>query len=836
MTCTSPCARDIDTNPALAGCAPARNLCLKVAADPEAPLAVAVTGPGGSGKTATLDVLAALYRHAGLPVTREPDRDGAVILVDDAQELDDASLEALREVATERAARLVVAYRPWPRPPALSTLGAVLGRMHPPVVLGHLPRAGVVDRLTLLLGSCPTDEVSAGIHRITGGLPLFVDSVAPLLRSGNPIQAVPPNLVEVLRHDLDRLSPAVRGLLLAAALGSAPDTEALAALLDVRSTELVDLVEAARATGLVAEDGQLIPLASRAILDMTPTLAVHAMQQRLAAIHLSRNGSLVPTARSLLDTGASGPRVAAVLEAAADEALPESPHQAAEFYAAAARAGAPAPRLAARRAQAAALTGDLDSALRLADQVLTDEQAPERDRAVLVAAAVLAQRGSLARSAELYRWLGVAGLGVHASVAVPALVGVGALEEAKGMLDAEAARNHPPTVRSAAAELMASGILGTLTGAPAGALSHLTRASALLEPSGPAVLLPDTPAALTALAALHCGAPDVAESVLQRAISVELGGPAAATRHRLLLAWVTTTRGGSVATRDLPSSGDPLEPRDELFAAALDVASARRRGDRAELAATWPRAREAVLRYPVDLYVLHPLGELAVAAARLGERGWLTTHLADAEALLDRLGRPAFWAASLHWFGVQAAIAAESPREANRHTAALVRASANPYAVALATGARSWLRVLAGDVEPDSVIAAARGLQSVGLPWEAAQLAGQAAIRTPDRKAMSTLLNCARALSQPTAEPATPAQAPPAAEPAGPLSDRELEVAELVVAGLTYKQVGERLFISAKTVEHHVARIRQRLGCTTRSELIEELRALLAARRPPDQD
>jgi DNA-binding CsgD family transcriptional regulator len=54
-------------------------------------------------------------------------------------------------------------------------------------------------------------------------------------------------------------------------------------------------------------------------------------------------------------------------------------------------------------------------------------------------------------------------------------------------------------------------------------------------------------------------------------------------------------------------------------------------------------------------------------------------------------------------------------------------------------------------------------------------------------------------------------------------------VAELVVTGLTYKQIGERLFISAKTVEHHVAKMRRRLGCATRSELLTQLRTLLMA-------
>ena len=59
------------------------------------------------------------------------------------------------------------------------------------------------------------------------------------------------------------------------------------------------------------------------------------------------------------------------------------------------------------------------------------------------------------------------------------------------------------------------------------------------------------------------------------------------------------------------------------------------------------------------------------------------------------------------------------------------------------------------------------------------------------------------------------------------LSDREQEIGSLVLAGLTYKQIGEQLFISAKTVEHHVARIRDRLGVTTRNDLFGRLRALV---------
>ena len=48
------------------------------------------------------------------------------------------------------------------------------------------------------------------------------------------------------------------------------------------------------------------------------------------------------------------------------------------------------------------------------------------------------------------------------------------------------------------------------------------------------------------------------------------------------------------------------------------------------------------------------------------------------------------------------------------------------------------------------------------------------------------------------------------------------------MAGHTYREIGSRLYISAKTVEHHVSRMRHRLGAGTRSELLARLRAELA--------
>ena len=46
--------------------------------------------------------------------------------------------------------------------------------------------------------------------------------------------------------------------------------------------------------------------------------------------------------------------------------------------------------------------------------------------------------------------------------------------------------------------------------------------------------------------------------------------------------------------------------------------------------------------------------------------------------------------------------------------------------------------------------------------------------------------------------------------------------------GRTHREIGAELYISAKTVEHHVANVRQKLGATTRAELLAAIREELA--------
>lgn len=50
------------------------------------------------------------------------------------------------------------------------------------------------------------------------------------------------------------------------------------------------------------------------------------------------------------------------------------------------------------------------------------------------------------------------------------------------------------------------------------------------------------------------------------------------------------------------------------------------------------------------------------------------------------------------------------------------------------------------------------------------------------------------------------------------LTKREQEVLALLGHGLTNGEIGARLFISAKTVEHHVGRVLAKLGARSRAE------------------
>lgn len=813
--------------------ASSRELLAEIAAAPHAPLSAALVAPSQHGKSSLLRRITESYRHAGVPVSPvPPDAPGdGVLLVDDAHHLGEAELHAIREFALRPGARVVLACRPWPRPRALEAVLTVLGRIRAPLPLRPFEARRTAEFLTTRLDPPPGPGLVREWHAATGGVPgLLAGLVAGGSVATNPCTEPPAPVLATIRGEFDSLGLDAERLLLAVDTGVRWPLATLAGVLE-DGHDPVPAVESARAAGLLDATGRLLPLVRSAIRAVIPTDRRVEVYHRMVAVWLRQRGPVRPLAHALVENGMTGPDVGAVLHAAARETAREDPAAAARFCAASAAAGREFRHLAIDWAMACTHAGDVNTALSLADRVISGEAGPDqraRAAGAQVAAAAWAHRGQLERSAELYRW---SGSPAATPLAACGLLAVGRPGDAES-LHAGGHDDLPPTSREGAFALLADGIKESVSGSASTALATLTRSATLLEPAGTDTLLPDSPAAIAALVGLHGGELAVAESLLERALAVGMGGPSLAVRHRLLLAWIAMARGEFSSAREqlatATSGAATLGLRDWLFAVGLEVGLARRGSDPVGLRRVWLQASEAVLRHPVDLFSLLPLGEFAAAAARLDDSARLLPHLSAAAALLGKLGDPPLWSTPLRWSCLHGAVIAERADEVSEQLAAL-RANAGHcgYCAAVHTAAARWSELLAGTVDATAVESAAEGLHEQGLWWDAAQLAGQAAVRTSNRGDMVTLLNRARSLR---GTPATEQQRPTGGdsgsegdEPASLLSERERQVAALALDGLTYRQIGDQLYISAKTVEHHMARMRRRLGCATRAELLDTL-------------
>jgi two-component system response regulator DevR len=67
---------------------------------------------------------------------------------------------------------------------------------------------------------------------------------------------------------------------------------------------------------------------------------------------------------------------------------------------------------------------------------------------------------------------------------------------------------------------------------------------------------------------------------------------------------------------------------------------------------------------------------------------------------------------------------------------------------------------------------------------------------------------------------------------AAQLTERELKILDLIAEGLTNREIGEQLYLSEKTVKHHVSDILSKLGMTRRVEAAG-FAIRRAARKPP---
>ena len=225
-----------------------------------------------------------------------------------------------------------------------------------------------------------------------------------------------------------------------------------------------------------------------------------------------------------------------------------------------------------------------------------------------------------------------------------------------------------------------------------------------------------------------------------------------------------------------------------------------------------------------DLLLIEPAGELVVLLHRFGHPERARDLGERLDAVLKGLGDPPVWRAWRTWYEVEAAVATRRNSDA-AELAGHAAAAAHQWRrlAPLAEAAEQWAAVAAGVVDSDRAVEVADRLQRLGLRWEAAQLVGQAAIRTERAGDAKALLNQARLLHGGRAGVGAGADTGGDIDDS-PLSSRERAVGKLVLDGLTHKEIGSQLYISAKTVEHHVAAIRQKLGAGSRAELLAMLR------------
>ncbi|MQY30992.1 LuxR C-terminal-related transcriptional regulator [Nocardia aurantia] len=836
------------------------------------PLIHLIRGRCGTGKSTLLAAIRdrlharGIASRADVPLHDGPDigRDAApaALIIDDAHTLEPAALERLRAVVESGNRTIVVAARPRPHDPALRALAEAVARRGRVLEVRALGSADIAP-FARELGMTVPRSVTQHIHRQTGGIhggvvTALTAACAARLDAG--IAAVDAAVTNWARALLDRTEPDLLEVLVVAATGAGLDPGELTEVLGVDHATAWDLIDRARAGALVT-DADLLPAPAVAPLrTLVGDRRFLAVQRRLLEARLDAGLLRDHTALLLAESGVREPRLAEFLCAAA-----EKTDDAVRYYTAAVAAGADPRAVAVRWAEAAARAGDGDTALRLAEPVLARTDVPDADlaAAVRICAGVWTRRGLVQRAAQLYSWLGAQRVGADwaAGAAVQYLAGE---VEAATVLSATADR-WPPTAATARAALMVSALGRSVGAAEPAADPESDAAPAFLAAGEPAAdpaagesrsaaalaaaeliqaaraeigpggatghFLPCTAASIATLLCLSMGEP-------RRAADALRGGSEQDPHLLVLAAWTAMLGGDEQGAGEIVTALDlaTLQARDRLLAHGVTVGLARRGGDHAALTRAWEAARPLFDDVTADLLALLPIGELWLAAIRLRDEARVATLVDAAADLLQRLGYPPAWANAFHWYAIQAAIARERPDELlpPAHRLKAAAQAGDTHAAILADAGRTWVLALRGEVDHDTVAAAVRRLAGIGMIWDAGRLASEAALAAAEPAMATALLKLARTVraeARPQPRPmrsdaAMPPAPAPAPAPGTILSEREREVAELVLLGLTYREIGARLYISAKTVEHHVARIRRRIGAGSRSELLSMLRAM----------
>ena len=796
-----------------------------------------------------------------------------VLCLDDVQWADPGSLDALAALARRPpagAVLLALAVREGALPGALAASLAAAMREDRVTRLALLPLAE--DEAAALVGGDVT-----GLYAVSGGNPFYLEQLA---RSGGAAPsaggegdppapgAIPPAVALALAAELAGVPPAAHRLLDAAAVTGDPFEPGLAAdvaeLPEAAALEALDELLArtlVRPAGAARRFAFRHPVVRHAVYDAIPAgrrLAAHA---RAAAALERRGAGIVARAHHLEHAAVPGDAAATdLLAAAAAELQGPAPASSARFHAAALRI---LPEDSGRRttlevalAEAQSAAGDPAAARETLLAALARAPAPER-RALTVRVANV--ESWLGRDEDVRRrlYLALGDLAAEPSgdrIRLQFALGLNALlacdfadsrARAADALADTRALGDPVLEASALA-------LGALAAAadPAGAatVAAVDAAAAALERLDDAQLATRLPALwMLACAEGMLGRFDAALRALERAAAA---AEASGRESVLLLV-----------------SAEAMRPLRELGRVPDAVASGEQAADRARLSGNpqlllWAQsalagARLAAGDVPGALREAEDAAEGADPHAgfhRAGQPGWcLGTALTAAgnagravPLMRDAFGpglagvvpalRPAA-AADL----IEAQLAAgdvAGARETLGSARAAARRAATPWAAAVAGSAAAAVLLAEGRADEAAAEAGAAGQVATGAPLLASRarlLEGRALAAAGDRPAALEALAGAesalgaagarrrhaeatrelRRLGRRVRRPAEDA----APDALGPLTAREREIAGLVAAGHTNREVAEQLVLSPKTIEAHLRNIYAKLGVRSRVEL-----------------